>query len=74
MMSKWIDVNDYLPECPGRYLIIRKNKSGLIRIYAFNSKNIYSKNKEDHIMRFYHPNGVEDNNVTHWMSLPDLPK
>ena len=63
-MSKWINVKDKLPEHKGDYLvyekwIIRGRISDSIEIVYFRGKSYWAKSNE---------------NITHWMPLPEKPK
>ena len=75
-MSKWISVKDGLPEKVGRYLVYRNSnaRNAEIRIQFFCAKDIYSKNKEDHRLRWMNTNYTEDKQITHWAPLQEPPK
>ena len=70
-MSEWINIKDLLPDKSGYYLTYSKSK--LIRIKKFTARNIYSKNINDHKLRFMSSSGRDCKSTTHWMNLPEEP-
>lgn len=68
MNAEWINVKDKLPEETGKYLIHRLNKKSSILIEFFQKARFHNSPT-----CFFHPNGIEDEYVTHWMLLPESP-
>ena len=64
---KWISVKEKLPKKEGKYLIYTKNLTG----YKPLEENIFIAifYCNDWIFKYW-----EDNDVTHWMPLPEPPK
>ena len=67
MMPKWIDVNERLPKKDGRYIVHIKNLTGYMPLEqrVFVAEFIFN----DFVFK-----GWEDNEVTHWMPLPEPPE
>lgn len=71
-MSEWVSVKDKLPDKVGMYLVY--GKTNLVRIKWFCARNIRSKDKDDHKLRFISGSGTDCKITTHWMPLPEPPK
>ena len=65
--AEWIDVKDGLPKKIGRYIVHTRNLTGYAPLEhnVFVAKSIF----DDFAIKYW-----EDNEVTHWMPLPEPPK
>lgn len=61
-VQKWISVSERLPDKPGDYLVLSKNKNYSVRTFL-----IYDEVRKE----FIH---IENGTITHWMPLPQPPK
>lgn len=60
--QKWIPVSERLPDKPGDYLVLSKNRNYSVRTFL-----IYDEVRKE----FIH---IENGVITHWMPLPERPK
>lgn len=61
-VQKWIPVAERLPDKPGDYLVLSKNRN-----YSVQTFLIYDEVRKE----FIH---IENGIITHWMPLPERPK
>lgn len=61
-MLEWISVKDKFPEESGAYLVCRYHDNPIIDISEYTAHLIKTGFSENH-----------DNEITHWMKLPEAP-
>ena len=60
--QRWIPVTERLPDKPGHYLVLSKNRNHSVQTFL-----VYDETRKE----FIH---IENGTITHWMPLPEAPE